>query len=336
MAKHFFTAPLFTHFWEGRLDAVITWIPGTECFLVVSGFFLAHMFRPSEAQFLSVREFARRRGYRLLVTYWVALGLSYLGLAVWRAVVHGPSVAEVYHPVAVIANLLCVPDVIGAPSPMLFFWTVNTLIQVYALWSLTFWAVRWVFLKSGAADYHFQTERAMILLAAAVFVVAGGLTWSGQLPDWSWQLPRWAAYPAAGAFAHWVTRRRVSSVACVFVLALMGCGAWLSNSPRPFFGGLTGLLLVSAANGHLPLRGWVATQLSVIGEWSYSVYLMHGLVGTRVWAVLGVMGVTAISGSTATVLILVAMAVSLGAGWVLHTLVEKPMNRRAAAVPYRR
>jgi peptidoglycan/LPS O-acetylase OafA/YrhL len=66
------------------------------------------------------------------------------------------------------------------------------------------------------------------------------------------------------------------------------------------------------------------------------VYLMHGLVGVRVWAVCGLLGLTADTPAGAAALVLLAVAGSLAAGWVLYVLVERPMARRAARVDYRR
>jgi hypothetical protein len=336
MLKHFSTPAGFAAHWGGWAAFGVLWVPGSECFLVVSGFFLAHMFRPGEAQFLSVPQFARRRGYRLLVPYWVALAVAYLGLVVWRMVVPGPPVGHLYDPRAVAANLLCVPDVFGQPSPMLFFWTVVTLVQTYALWAVGFWVVRFSFLARGTPDYHHRTEGVMIPLTAVLMLVCGGLTWTESFAGWSWQLPRWAVYPATGAFAYWAARGRVRMVAFLCVVLLSGLGATASGSPRPLFAATTGLLLVAGHSGWLNIRGRVPAGLATVGRCSYSVYLMHGLVGVRVWAVCALLGLHPTSGLAAGLMVLLAVAASLCSGWLMYTLVEKPMSRRAAAVSYRR
>lgn len=337
MAKHFTTYGPFAAHWGEWVRHWAHWVPGTECFLVVSGYFLGHMFRAGEAQYLSVPQFARRRGLRLLVPYWVALGVAYAGLVVWRLVVPGPSVSGVYAPPAVLANVLCVPDVFGAPTPMLFFWTVTTLVQVYAAWGVAFWVVRRYFLARGVGDYHHRTERVMVALTWVALFVSSGLSWSGLIHDWGWQLPRWCVYPAAGAITYWTTRGRVSLTAYLGVGVLFCVGAYVSDSPRPLFGGLTCLLLLASGGGWLPApRGPLTTVLSAVGSWSYSVYLVHGLVGVRVWAVLGLVGLTADTPVKAVILLAVAVAASLAAGWVLYVLVERPVGRRAVGIGYRR
>lgn len=336
MLKHFSTPAAFAAHWGGWAAFGVLWLPGTECFLVVSGFFLAHMFRPGEAQFLSVSQFARRRGYRLLVPYWVALVLAYAGLAVWRAVVPGPPVGHLYDPPAMAANFLCVPDLFGYPSPMLFFWTIVTLVQTYALWAVAFWLVRRSFLARGVTDYHFRTEGVMIPVTVVLMVLGGYIRWTVALADWDWQWPRWIVYPATGAFANWAARGRVSLVAYLGVVLLLGLGASVAGSPRPLFAAVVGMLLVAGQSGRLTVGGRLPAGLAVVGQWSYSVYLMHGLVGVRVWAVCGLVGLHPTSGLSAAVLVLLAVAASLCAGWLMHALVERPMSRRAAAVSYRR
>lgn len=336
LLKHFTTPYRFASHWHGWQEFGVLWLPGTECFLVVAGYFLAHMFRPSEAQFLSVPQFARRRGYRLLVPYWVALGVAYLGLWVWRAVVPGPPVGHLYEPWAVLANALCVADLFAQPSPMVFFWTVATLMQMYTLWAATFWVVRRYFLARGVTDYHARTEGVMIPLTGLLLVGSAALTAAGGTAGWGWQLPRWGLYPAAGALAYWAAERRVSPLAGLLTLLTLGAVAAAADSPRPLFAGLTGLLLVATGSGRIVLRGRAAGWVAAVGRCSYSVYLMHGLVGVRVWAVCGLVGLTSDTPGGAAVLVLLAVVGSLAAGWVLYVLLERPMARQAARVDYRR
>lgn len=337
LTKHFTTHAPFAAHWGEWVRQWVHWVPGTECFLVVSGYFLAHMFRPGESQYLSVPQFARRRGLRLLVPYWVALSVAYVGLIVWRLVVPGKTVVDVYEPPAVLANVLGVPDVFNAPTPILFFWTVSTLVQMYAMWAVAFWVVRRYFLARGVEDFHRRTERVMIVLTWIALVVSGGLTWTGLMPDWNWQLPRWCAYPTAGAITYWTMRGRSARTAYLGMGVLFAVGALVSGSPRPLFGGLTCLLLLASGSGWLPApRGLLTSVLSAIGSWSYSVYLVHGLVGVRVWAVLALLGLSPDTPVKAAVLVLIAMLASLVAGWVLFVLVERPMSHRALSVGYRR
>ncbi len=58
-----------------------SWRLGFESFFVMAGFFLAHSFRETSSNYLSVPKFAQRRFTRLAVPFWCAVLLAYLDLA---------------------------------------------------------------------------------------------------------------------------------------------------------------------------------------------------------------------------------------------------------------
>lgn len=335
MTRHFATAPQFVPVWGPAISGSIDWVPASECFLVVSGYFLAHMFRRGDSQFLSLRSFALRRMYRLVIPYWAALTIAYTGLPFWRAAVPGTPIRDVYLPAAIISNYLCVPDLFGFAPPLLFFWTIATLIQVYVVWSVLFWTVRRAYLAAGVAEYHDRTIGFVVTMTGVAVFASGAWAWGGLAPEIRWQLPRWCVYTAAGAYSYWRTRGMVSRGAFAVVLAFMLVGAVWAESQRPLFGSITAGLLVLATAHDIPRGPLVLRLIGGFGAWSYSIYLMHGLVGRRVWAVLNWVGLPQDSLLLALAYLITAMAASILAGYVFFRLVERPLTDRAARVQYR-
>jgi peptidoglycan/LPS O-acetylase OafA/YrhL len=67
-----------------------------------------------------------------------------------------------------------------------------------------------------------------------------------------------------------------------------------------------------------------------LGTWSYAFYLVHSLVMMASFEVLGRSGVavSALRGPALATALLGALIFAVGAAWLLHQLVEVPMERR--------
>ena len=101
-------------------------------FIVLSGFSLAIAPARSRWQLRSVRDFARRRAWRILPPYWAALAFS-LAVAWW--VVAQPDTHEPTAKSVVVYGFL-VQDVFGSPSPNGAFWSIAIEAQLYLLFPL--------------------------------------------------------------------------------------------------------------------------------------------------------------------------------------------------------
>ena len=101
-------------------------------FIVLSGFSLAMAPARRGWQLGSVREFARRRAWRILPPYWAALAFS-LAVAWW--LVAQPGTGEPTAKSVVVYGLL-VQDVFGSPSPNGAFWSIAIEAQLYLLFPL--------------------------------------------------------------------------------------------------------------------------------------------------------------------------------------------------------
>ena len=101
-------------------------------FIVLSGFSLAIGPSRSGWRLRSVREFARRRAWRILPPYWAALAFS-LAVAWW--VVAQPDTHEPTAKSVAVYGFL-VQDLFGSPSPNGAFWSIAIEAQLYILFPL--------------------------------------------------------------------------------------------------------------------------------------------------------------------------------------------------------
>lgn len=103
---------------------------GVESFFVLAGYFLAHTFRPTKAQYLSVPQYVRRRFLRLAVPYWVVV--ASLFLTAWAAnVLLGrsnplPSTGQV-----TAAMLFAQDALVDKSFPFFTLWSMAPLFQSY-------------------------------------------------------------------------------------------------------------------------------------------------------------------------------------------------------------
>lgn len=318
----------------GWVDLLLLLRPGVESFFVLTGYFLAASFRerPTDVHF-SVPRLVARRLLRLLVPYWVAVGLVYL-LPAWRLVA---PVGTPYTPPSaadVLANFGCVWDLTARPLALFTFWSLATLIQLNVLWAAAFWLVRWAFLWERDGRHH---GRALAVLQAFTLAAAAASWWVafGTRDDGTgWRLPHWFVYAALGSAAYWaVDSARWRRVAAVVAFGMLGGGVF-AGTPRPVLAVASTGVLVWLTVRPVGWRwfGWRA--VSAVGRWSYSVYLVHGIVGYRTLTALGWAGVPT-DGGWVVVHFATAIGVSVAAGWVFFRLVELPALKWTQGIRYR-
>lgn len=334
------TALHFAFLLQQTGQAWVEWLllvrPGVESFFVLSGFFLAASYRelPTDVHF-SVPRLVGRRLLRLLLPYWAAVGLVFL-LPVWRAFVPAtppyqpPAIADV------LANLVCVCDLTGQPFALFTFWSLAALIQLHLLWAVTFWLVRWAFLWRTDGRHHARTLVVLQTICLAATAVSWWFAFGSPSDNASppWRLAEWFVYAGMGSVAYWAAKQPAWRwVAAALGVALI-IGAAVSGSPRPVFGlGSTALLLLLSFHP-LPIRTWVGRALAAVGNRSYSVYLIHGIVGYRAMTVLGWVGVSS-DGWGAVVLFTAGMVASVAAGAMFFFLVERPVLNWTRSIRYR-
>lgn len=339
MTRHFATAPQFTGAFSGQdLGRILSWIPATECFLVVSGYFLAHMFRRGDNQYLSLRSFAVRRMYRLVIPYWVAFLSGVIVVSGWRWLIPAAAITLPTDASVFAANLLCVADLIGVPIPFAYLWTILALIQIYFAWSIIFWMIRYTLLRRHVVEYHNRTIEMVVAFTVGTLLLAGVWAWGGYGNEYRWGLPKWCMYTSLGSCAYWYTRRMLSMWVLACILAWFLFGAYWASSPRPLFGAVTAALLVGATSRDVP-SGWAFIRVAgLVGSWSYSVYLVQSVVmlgSGRFSALLTRCGIPPDTIATAWLHVGFFILLNFQIGYLFFKLVEQPCITRASRIGYR-
>lgn len=309
---------------------------GVDLFFCISGFIMVVASRPLYGRPGAATAFLGRRALRLVPLYWLATGLCVLTLAVGRHGLERMSWADLA------ASLLFVPyPVYGSaaqPYPLLTLgWSLNYEMFFYALFA--------VFIA-----LPLQRAARWTMAALAAVVLAGALL----PPDAAMALHFWSRpivleFGLGCAIALWWLRGAPGRMAWLLGAALAGL-AWLALDPfglavKPAGGstpndllrvagwGLPAAALLAAAVA-LEQRGAVARAgtaapvrwMSTLGDWSYSLYLMHPfalLATTKVWERLALHDALPWPALAAALLVnsLVLAALS-------YHLVERPLLRR--------
>lgn len=297
-------------------------------FIVLSGYLLGRHWRPG------VRRYLVRRSWRLLPTYWAAVTLTVLAMAFLGLRHASGSHWDAGLPFTwsrAVADYLLITDLTGEVPLSHQLWTIPVEFHLYFLAPLivALWRSAW------------------LLATAAVGTLALVLI-----------LP---AYPApfflfAFMAAFWlgVRRQAVTSVSradVARILAPVAAAGLVVGALGFALGTLTQsqgrYFLLDALMAPLVLGGllwgdvmapgarslrWLAIRpLAWIGNRSYSIYLVHGLVLELVWRAL--VRRLGLPESPAIGLLMVLGTIgSLAVGLGLYVMVERPTARRSAAV----
>jgi peptidoglycan/LPS O-acetylase OafA/YrhL len=304
-------------------------------FIVVSGFSLAiEPLRHEHRLPGGIRRFIRRRAWRILPTYWAALALSCLALALTRQEILGYDGTVLGHqPVTgkgIVVHALLLQDVIGSPAPNGTFWSIAIEWQIYFLFPLLLWWRR----RYGAA---------MTVVVTTVIVIASYVA-AVSAPAFAPILnlvPQFLALFVFGMVAAEVLRRPVrrsvllggAALGAAGVLGYVepaGSGAaithlfWLDLA----VGGATALLLAGlAVPGRSRLRDVLGGRLlRGAGRFSYSIYLVHAPLLALVWRFVVVprhLQPTA----AFVVFACVGAPVAVGGAWLFSRIFEEPFVR---------
>jgi peptidoglycan/LPS O-acetylase OafA/YrhL len=272
-----FPGPLAKHapFWAagfgyGRFAVAV--------FIVLSGFSLGLGAARADWRLASVKEFARRRAWRILPPYWAALAFSLL--MTWFAQVQpGWAMPDLR---SVVVNGMLIQDVVSAPSPNRAFWSIAIEAQLYLVFPLLILLVRRLNLAAMLTAVAAPVLTVGVLSArhdrvassllnqytpdlAVLFAI--GVAAAGILTMAGWQARPWhrytgiAAVPAFGLIA-W--RGRDWTDAHLFWVDLV-------------LGSAIGCLLVAVGTGRpgLLVRLLDTRPLRRLGAFSYSLYLTH-------------------------------------------------------------
>jgi peptidoglycan/LPS O-acetylase OafA/YrhL len=276
--------------WSGRYGYT-----GVYIFFVISGFIIPYSLQRSGYSLSNFARFLVKRGIRLYPPYLISIPVSILAANVVlrpllpAGAIHASGRQLLYH-------LVFLNDLIGVPWVNVVYWTFAIEWQWYLLAGLFFpllvsrnAVLRFCPVVLGMASYFLCTSDRIIPHTLPIFLI--------------------------GVF---VFQQKIGLIGRGRLLALIAAMLWAMRWP-------TGWLVagISAATGltiaFVSLRHRVA---DVLGDLSYSLYLLHLPVGVALIAWLS--HLLPYSGSYLGVLDLTGMAASLAASALLYRWVEQP------------
>lgn len=298
--------------------AAYGWL-GVELFFLISGFVIS-----MSAMGHSVGEFAASRFVRLFPAYWLAIALTATVLWIWPIAQTAPSLSDVG------VNLTMLQEGFHVPAVDAVYWTLFAELRFYLLFAVVVW--RGVTYKRAVGFC------AIWLLASAITFSSTGFIHNLVMPDW-------APLFIAGIAFFLMHRYRPNLVLWCLVVAsflLSQRQAFVSahsnfrflGEPMPKWPVIAILAMFYLLMAAVAL-GWLQANwrwFTVAGVMTYPLYLIHEYIGWTVFA--------AVRGSAPdTLLFIGVVSVMLGAAWLIHRFVEKPLApriRRALLGPAKR
>jgi len=285
---------------------------GVEIFFVLSGFVITHSLLQIRITSSSAARFALRRSLRLDPLYWsviVATLLLNVAQIRWKA----GSPQSLPSPYEVLLNFLYLDNLCSAPSIVKVGWTLCLEIQFYLV-CLALMAIA-------------QGRRAVVVgLTFVPLIVFSLAIRSGvvSFPYNGWFLPYWCMFAVGMAVAAATNRRCGTSVPTLLIVALAVVGC-MRNDPSSIVAALFGLTLLAAVRLD-KLRSLNGPIVQYFGKISYSLYLIHPLVGNRFLRQTAALAEGRLS-LLAVGLLVAAFGLSLIAAETAYRLIERPSHR---------
>lgn len=287
-----------------------------QVFLVVGGYLAAGSLAPQGmARFAQWGSTVGKRFVRLVVPYAVALVLTVALSAILRPWFHHPSVPGDPTFSQLLANALLLQDVLGEDALSAGVWYVAIDFQLFAL-SALIWAALRQLPGPTAARYAAPLGQGLVVAGTAaslwVFNRMSGLD--------MWALYFFGAY-GLGMLAFWAVHAPRARGWVGLMLVLGGVALAIDYRSRILVALLTALALVWALRSEW-LRSWQGVRpLVLLGQMSYSVFLVHFAVCMLVNAVVGTLWPA--SPVINALGIALAFGLSLAMGRLLYLRVER-------------
>ncbi|HEY3964470.1 MAG TPA: acyltransferase [Planctomycetaceae bacterium] len=298
-----------------------SWL-GVQVFFAVSGFVIGLSVSGARITPEYVGRFILRRSVRLDPPYWCVIVLAVSLLLASNALLPDRSL-PVPGPAAIGAHLVYLQNVLGYGDIVDVFWSLCIEFQLY----LTF-IVLLGFVQSLSADRCSLEGRAglaAIVLFSCIGVASILATPIFKIPPKTCFLTYWNEF-FVGVLTAWALGKRLSPMwYATYLLSAVVASAFLyRNIELPTAAATAIIILVSGE------RGWLATGLNwrplqILGRMSYSFYLVHTIVLSRLTRLVDRSGME--SDAKPYVIIPVGFIGSLVAAGLLYWFAELPCVR---------
>jgi len=311
----FYHTPIWAPLKPLRALSEFGWL-GLHLFFVISGYCIFERLAAAKRHGETTRNFWLDRALRVLPGYWIALAASIaLSLAAWPFNTT-PLLANLPRSLAAgLADLSLTHVFLGLPAYILVSWTLACEVAFYFLAGLMLWTAR----RTGAG-LTAAFGLGAVLCVPGMFLSSAG--WSLVLAAW----PDFFAGVCVSFLLRSVHQRDwrltgagIAALAALTALTLLNVGSYGSDA-RKFSVGFAWVLF-----GLHWCDAWLARLLLVralawIGVFSYSLYLVHVQVLTRVINLGG--RVLLPTSPFFAALWVGAVGVAITAGWLFWRLVE--------------
>ena len=305
---------------------------GVQVFFVISGFVIAHSVRNTRFDRHALREFMTRRAIRLEPPYLVAIVAVLLTneLSRW-----GFGVADVPRATVgqVVAHVFYVQRLVGYDDLYPVFWTLSHEVQFYLLFVIAVVLGQAATRGEATCPSVVPPRSDGTLLGMTVgwigcaFGATAILSGTGALQANGLCLDTWYLF-SLGVLSYGVVCARVPWQLWLAVVLGIAIFNWDPEQVEPAqkaagIATAASLVWVGRWNGLHTLGSW--RPLQFLAAISYSLYLIHGIVGWRVMSV--GQRVTGTGLTWATLWFVVALASAVLAAWLLHVWIERPAIR---------
>jgi peptidoglycan/LPS O-acetylase OafA/YrhL len=305
-----------------------------QVFFVISGFVIAYSIRDRSIDGRFIGRFAWRRLLRLDPPYWASLALAVTLTAVARSVY--PDLGkELPSAAALFAHLAYAQELLGFEHVVYVYWTLCLEVQFYVL----------LVLMIGAAQEVGGSERAAWSARAGTIFAIICLLSMLQYFDYvdlsvrGLFLPYWF-YFALGASVWWAVSGELSGrwlLGGGIVLGVFFGVDWSRQSFDfgPLAAGICGLAIWTGGRRQRLARWWRSRVLQYLGTVSYSLYLVHPIVGWRTVSVIKRLVGPGLSPVEAVGAFFAGIGISVLAAHVFYVIVERPSLRLSRRVVLR-
>lgn len=334
--KRIFGPEINSIVWDFRL--------GVESFFVLAGLMMAHMLRPAPGEDVSLWLYLKRRFFRLIIPYWVAVVLATADrwtvyLIFKRGANDLPTVGDTISQLLLLQEMFhhYLPQYSRIEEAAIGYWSMVTLEQFYLIWLGVYGLVRWLIPADASSRIYGKRDWVMAFLTLLGGLASVGVVISNM--EVHWHLATFGIYLTLGMLLYWAVRQRYQmwmfGIGVAALLAMVIFTPEERERARAIKGLIAVVVMAVLARGYRTPKWRIFAVLSYIGVRSYSFYLMHAIVGYRVCTFVALPAIGGRGNWVAFPLLAVALVLTFVVSLLFFKYVESPCREMARRVKFR-